>query len=228
MERAEKEADDADKSDSESSSDSSDSSSKSSFGHASEKGSPDRKKPALPKRKSTGASSTAKAKAKTKTPPGSAKKAGAEVEKFESAHDAAKKYLATIQELRADTLWKSCVRAHEVDRRLGRESAVVSHLESTMSSQEIDAAAIADAKTTVSKIKEQNQFVMSMKEVCIWLRSAKPSCLVLEVTEAGGTLSKLLAANDFVVGKRMAEDSATLREILLFVAKKLVDVPWHA
>lgn len=138
---AEKSGDD----DSSSSSDSDTSdSSRSSFGCQAEDESPKKKGRGAPKavakakRKST-SSAVTKSDAPTnrlrkKTP----QKASQDAEKkLRQNLETAGKFLASLQELKCDTLWRSCVRAGEVDRRLGREAAVVNSIDSLPCSEEM-------------------------------------------------------------------------------------------
>ena len=146
MERAQKETDLAEQSGSDDNSSSSDSSksSKSSFGVNESDSEPKRKRPA------------AKAQAKRKSLPSSAKKDSVgeakpptnrlrkktpqknqSAEKLRQGLEAAEKYMQSLVELRPDTLWRSCVRAHEVDRRLVKESSVISAIDSHLDSPEV-------------------------------------------------------------------------------------------
>lgn len=225
MDRAAKAADDENKSDSENSSSSSNSSSseQSSFKVASEKGSPS------PKRGAKRKSSAGKAKAKSSSDKrvrggGSTKKShNADLEKFNSALDAAQKYLATLEELKCDTLWRSCIRGKEVERRLGRESAISGALETSMDSDAVSTEKKDEANAIIVQIENQSKFVGNMKEMCRSLRSMKSAELVAEVTSTS-SLFKLLAADEFTAGKRLVSELPTLQDILLHVAKKLSEV----
>lgn len=140
---AEKSGDD----DSSSSSDSDTSdSSRSSFGCQAEDESPKKKGRGAPKavakakRKSTSSAVTKSDAAaptnrlRKKTP----QKASQDAEKKLMQNlETAGKFLASLQELKCDTLWRSCVRAGEVDRRLGREAAVVNSIDSLPCSEEM-------------------------------------------------------------------------------------------
>ena len=161
MERAQKDAEHAEKTD-DSGSDSSDSdsssSSKSSFGVKSSKSaSPKAKRKAAPKpgakKKGTPQNKTKKADEsgqpsaekvapsvrfrKKGTPKASpVKDPQAEAEKNVKQHlDTAQKYLQSLLELKPDTIWRSCVRASEVDRRLSKEVSVTNVLENLLGSE---------------------------------------------------------------------------------------------
>eukprot|EP00438_Fugacium_kawagutii_P010084 Skav204015 [mRNA] locus=scaffold3441:105973:107701:- [translate_table: standard] len=225
IERAEKEAMEKSSDGSSSSDSSSSDSEKSSFGVASEKGTPS---PKRAKRKSLTA---AKAKAKTSSeksrPKGNARKGTTirvEVEKFNTALDASQKLLPMLMEIKADTLWRSCIRQHEVERRLARESSVTSTLQTAMEPDAIPSEERERASEVMEAIQLQCNFIRNMKEVCRSIRSFKSEDFIAQVKSPDASLTKLLSADDFSAGKGLASELSTLKDILHFVGKKLVDV----
>ena len=228
LERAQKENDDDEKgSDDDGSSSNSDSSDSeaSSFGCASEKPSPKK----APKR------GGAKAKAKTASAParrnsrggGNVKKTGtSEVEKFKAALDGASKFQQLLAELKPDTMWRSCVRTHEVDRRLSRETSVVTTLQFAMEAGEVSQEDKDKGQVLVNDIQYQCHYIRNMKELCRTVRSMKVEELLGEISPSGGATSQLISlisANDFAVSRALALQVGTLADILSFVAKKLVE-----
>ena len=148
MERAQKETDLAEQSGSEDNSSSSDSdsskSSKSSFGVNESDSEPKRKRPAAKaqaKRKSLPSSVKKESVGEAKPPANRLRKKTPQknqsAEKLKQSLEAAEKYMQSLVELRLDTLWRSCVRAHEVDRRLSKESSVISAVDSLLDSPEL-------------------------------------------------------------------------------------------
>lgn len=171
------------------------------------------------KRKSTGsakAKPAGKANAKSK-----ARKAAADLEK---AIEGAEKFLGSLRELQVHTLWKSCIRASEIDRRLSRESSVVSNLDSSMSVDQCPEDLRQKAQNLMNDIQQEAKTVLNLKEFCKELRSCQD--LTKQVNSEGGTLCELLSADNFAVGKRVTADMATLADMLTFAAKKIIEVPW--
>ena len=215
MERAKKEAEEADNSDSgeSDSSSASDATSKSSFGVAAddepaEKG--------IRLRKKTRPSVAPKAKAIR----------GAKVKKeqleLQKSLDGAEKYLGSLVELQLHTMWKSCVRTNEIDRRLGRESSIISGLESGMNFDECPVGMSDKGHDLVKRIKAQVKTVLNMKEMCKVLRGSED--LVSEVSLPTSSLCAILSDQEFDLGKKLAADTNTRIDIVTFVAKKLVEV----
>lgn len=171
----------SDKEDSSSSSDSS-SSDKSSFGLSSEKS----LKPVAKRR--SGAKAKAKAAdkkrksgqmSKEKEAGVASKKQKAEMDKFNNVYDASEKYLNTLLELKPDSLWRSCIRAAEVDRRLGREAQILSSLEAAIDTLEADQdESKTKGKEMAQKVKKEVEVVRGLKEFCRILRDARPAALV--------------------------------------------------
>ena len=62
----------------------------------------------------------------------------AETEKLSGVMESSAKYLASLEELTPNALWRSCVRQSEVDRRLGRESNIIEAITEASSSNLAD------------------------------------------------------------------------------------------
>lgn len=181
LQQAEKNAESGSETEDSSSSSDSSSSDKSSFGLSSEKS----LKPAAKRR--SGAKAKAKATEK-KRKSGQVSKAGAggpnkkqkaEMDKFNNVYDSSEKYLNTLLELKPDSLWRSCIRAGEVDRRLGREAGILSSLEAAIDTLEDDQdESKTKGKEMVQKVKQEVEVVRGLKEFCRILREARPAALV--------------------------------------------------
>ena len=220
-ERAEKEADQDDSGpDGSPKSSSSSGSSKSSFGVADQDS--DEEAAKKPKRRSVG-SAKAKPAPKGKSQP--TKKGQKEKQELAKNLDVAEKYLASLQELKFHTLWKSVVRGPEIDRRLSRESTVLNSVEASMGACS-DPELTATGSKLCADINYQAKAVYNMRECCKIIRGAQVQELMNEVTTTGGSLAPMLSFNDFDLGKRLAADVNTLVDILLVTAKKLLEVPW--
>lgn len=224
IERAQKEQENMEKSSQESSSSDSSSSDseKSSFGCASEKASPS---PKRLKRKSAGAKSSAKPKSSAEKPRHRiTKKSGpGDNEKLKAACDMAEKYVQTIKEIKCDTLWRSCIRIHEVDRRVAKETSTVSALKTAMESDQVDQDQRKHAEDLIMEIENQCRFIRNMKDFCRLARSMKVEEFVAEASSTTGSLIKCLSQDDFAAGQMLVKEPMTLRDIMHFAGKKLLD-----
>ena len=181
LEQANKNAESGSDKEDSSSSDESSSSDKSSFGLSSEKS----LKPAA-KRRSGAAKAKAKAHdKKRKSGPmakrdalAPSKRQKAEADKFAAVYDATEKYLNTLLELKPDTLWRSCIRAGEVDRRLAREAAILSTLEAAIDTLEDDQdESKSKGRQLVQKVKQEVEVARGLKEFCRIVRESRPAAL---------------------------------------------------
>ena len=109
--------------------------------------------------------------------------------------EAAEKFLASLKELQVHTLWKSCVRSNEVDRRLSKESTVVNGLDSALSYDGCPEDVVTKGKQMVTDIQNQSRLVTKLKEFCKILRGIQLTDLVSEV-HSPGSLCSLMSADD--------------------------------
>ncbi len=220
VERAKKEAEEAENSDSSESESSaaSDGSSKSSFGVAGDDDEPPEKKVRMIKK------GKAPPAPKPKSKRGSPQVAKVKKEQIDlqKSLDGAEKYLGSLTELQLHTMWKSCVRASEIDRRLGREASIISGLENGMNFDGCPKDMSDKGHDLVKSIKAEVKTVLNMKEMCRILRGSED--LASEVSLPTSSLCAILSDQAFEIGRRMAADTNTFIDVVSFVAKKLVEV----
>ena len=169
----------------------------------------------LPRKRRSVGSAKAKPAPKGKSQP--TKKGQKENQELAKNLDVAEKYLASLQELKFHTLWKSVIRGPEIDRRLSRESSALNSMEASMGVCS-DPELTAKGWKLCADTKHQAKAVFSMKEGCRTIRGAQVQELINEVLATGGSLAPMLSSNDFDLRKRLAADTSTLVDFLLVTA----------
>ncbi|CAJ1401522.1 unnamed protein product [Effrenium voratum] len=207
------------------SSKSSGNSSKSSFGMRSD--SEEGKKKG--KRKAAGKLSSAKKKAKgqqEKLPaPGSLptakRKQGKQKDTGANTVCLARKQLELLQELTASVVWKSVIRASELDRRLAKGQSTVDELEGLQSNPRADEETKKLAEEMQTKIFTLCQEAASVKEISRVIRQSSPADLAEDVRCGGNLRENFLRCSPGIL-----VDHQTLTEMLQAIAKKLAEAVW--
>ena len=175
---------------------------------------------------STRQSDAPRTRCKGKTTP-QEKQAKIDLGKLETAVDAGSKYLASLNEMRPEVLWRSLIRIGEVDRRLGREQSVVNPIiEAALSADNLPVGQVDEARRLITTIKSTARLAIDLKEAIRNVRTSKPSQFVTEVRDENGSLVSILKAEGFRAGKALVSDLVTLGDILVFIAKKLQEEAW--
>lgn len=174
---------------------------------------------------STRQSDAPRTRCKGKTTP-QEKQAKIDLGKLETAVDAGSKYLASLNEMRPEVLWRSLIRIGEVDRRLGREQSVVNAIEAALSADNLPVGQVDEARRLITTIKSTARLAIDLKEAIRNVRTSKPSQFVTEVRDENGSLVSILKAEGFRAGKALVSDLVTLGDILVFIAKKLQEEAW--
>ena len=139
---------------------------------------------------------------------------------YASAFDAGEKLIALLQELTCPALWRSQVRTTEVDRRLGRVTPVSSEIQDAAAVVEKDPEAQEKLIKLSQKLDEEHQRVTALKEFCRTIRSSSSEEMVTEVTSVGALLHHFGCC-----WKCLYQSEGSLQEMVLMVAKKLLDAP---
>lgn len=228
MEKIKAEAEKGSDSDSDSSSGSS-SVSKSSFGCQSEQSS------GAPRKRAR----TAKAKAAPKKGAGSAaassRKSSGKGKDKEKEKESAKvlakeaqllessgKILTLLEELSCSAIWRSAVRATEVDRRLGRVVPLCSEVEDLVKevAGEERQGKLMEMR---SKLEGEHKRVTALKEMCKIIRAGSSEEIIEDISASGGILCHYTNCYMSVM-----EAEGALVEMVQILAKKLLDVSWIA
>ena len=141
--------------------------------------------------------------------------------------EGAEKLIGLLQELSAPTVWRSVVRANEVERRLGRVGAVTRELEDVITSllqaePGSDAAFKKDTFVNLNQLLQQEATrVNALKELCKFLRTATPEEVANDVSTAGNIIQYYGECYKCVM-----EAEGTLVDMIQTIGKKLVDVSW--
>ena len=140
---------------------------------------------------------------------------------------AAKKAKGSLDEVTADMIWRSVVRAGELDRRLQKAQQTEADLKTFVESE--GTAFFGQQKKEVEPFLESfgkvREVVTDFKDICREIRAITPEDFAKEISEGGsGELTRLLPK--VVESVLNAVDHPTFLDMLCFLAKKLHTVPW--
>ena len=126
-----------------------------------------------------------------------------------------------IVELKPADIWRSVVRAAEVDRRMSKVAAAQEDLLKLRASDKMSEMEQKQADDLDAKMKQSSDFVLAMKEVARIVRSKPLEELVKDVKEGLELLPHL--------GKcagPLLSDIPTISDIVHCLAKKLFEADW--
>ena len=123
-----------------------------------------------------------------------------------------------LAELTPDALWRSLVRATELDRRLGKVAAAERDLQKIGASDKADWQQKARATQMQDEINSLSEVVSAMKHVCSVFRMSDPGALTQEVLT-----SQELAKRVKQCAGKLFSDFSVLMDIIHTCAKKLVE-----
>ena len=184
-----------------------------------------------PKGKKTASKAKAKAKNKARQsekatekvekPSAKEKDAQKEAARFTSAITTQQKTLDLLKELNFGLIWRSTVRAAEVERRLVKGGSAREELSRILLNPRLDDDQQSQAKALDEALEETVSTVTSIKEVCRIVRSSTPEALEEDILKSGSLLASMSKCS-----AEMLDDMVTLSDILHVIGKKLVEVPW--
>lgn len=133
------------------------------------------------------------------------------------------KTLQSLNEITAEAVWKSLIRATELERRVTRATSATGDL------QKIPAmpAATADQKTKADDLAQEirlvSRNVSAMKELSRVIRSLTPPDMEREIQRCNHSelATHLDSCRDLLV-----KDGAVLMDLVTTIAKKLLEVAW--
>lgn len=132
------------------------------------------------------------------------------------------KLKALLQEITGPAMWRSVVRATEVDRRLGRVTAICKELEDAVAEiGDTDAAKKEKLVNTKTSIEDEADRVVALKDICKFIRSSTTQQMIEEVSSSGSILYQYEKCQ-----KSLIEADGTLPDMVQMIAKKLIDVSW--
>lgn len=133
------------------------------------------------------------------------------------------KTLQSLREITAEAIWKSLIRATELERRVTRATAAANEL------QKIPAmpAATEEQKTKADHLAEEIRqvacTVSAMKELSKVTRSLSPADMDREIHRCN---ESELAIHFGSCKDLLAKDGAVLMDVVTAIAKKLLEVAW--
>lgn len=201
-------------------SDSSSSSTTSSWGVQSEEAKSKKKPKAKAKRKSTPANSKPEAKKKGKAD--KEPKQEAKGKDIGALMESGGKLLTLLTELTAPALWRSVVRAAEVDRRLGKAPAVLQDLEDASTQVDADSEDHQKLQDLHLDVFNEVDRVENLRGLCKAIRSFGNDEMRDDVLDTG---SILIWFSKCYGGLFRCEQ--VLVDMIVNIAKKLLDVSWQ-
>lgn len=129
------------------------------------------------------------------------------------------KTLALLTEVTVNAVWRSVVRASELDRRLGKATTCREELRKLLENPKLDDADKDKAQDLDKKIESNMETIMATKEVSRLIRSSSPTDLAAEVVSSQN-LAKFFAK----CSSAILADFATLADMLHNLSKKLIEV----
>ena len=121
-------------------------------------------------------------------------------------------YFALLHELTPDVLWRSCVRAAEVERRLGRLSSIRSSLEKACDDD-------PDIAPLLCKIENEALLVDGVRSISRLLRASSSEELVRDLTQTGGIAE---CFREVKVVEHLLP-TKTFEEMCILLGRKVVD-----
>ena len=206
----------------ESNSDSSSTSSEdsgSSWGNQSE-GSGKGKRRAQAKRTSAPKPRKPDAKTKSKPKPAAASKEA----DMKSTLESGIKVLPLLEELTAPTLWRSSVRASEVDRRMGRSGPLLREIADLMTDPAADKESedYKSLHTLSKKMQEEIDRISALRDLCKFIRGSTSDQMAEDVATNGSMLE-----NFGYCWKSLLECEGTLVDMVGLISKKILEVRWR-
>lgn len=125
-----------------------------------------------------------------------------------------------LAELLPDTLWKSLVRATELERRVTKGNSANRDLEKICASPTTDSSVKKQAEDLQTEITSLVECVNSMKQFFTLARS-DPKVVIDEI-RGGESMGKHFAA----CAEKLLSDHSVLIDFVHVVSKKLVDESW--
>ncbi|CAK9112872.1 unnamed protein product, partial [Durusdinium trenchii] len=204
----------------ESNSDSSSTSSEdsgSSWGNQSE-GSGKGKRRAQAKRTSAPKPRKPDAKTKSKPKPAAASKEA----DMKSTLESGNKVLPLLEELTAPTLWRSSVRASEVDRRMGRSGPLLREIADLMTDPAADKESedYKSLHTLSKKMQEEIDRISALRDLCKFIRGSTSDQMAEDVATNGSMLE-----NFGYCWKSLLECEGTLVDMVGLISKKILEAP---
>lgn len=129
------------------------------------------------------------------------------------------KSLDLVLELTPNVLWKSLVRANELDRRLGKVQAAEREMQKLMANDRANQEQKERAQKLQSEILAAAEVVSSMKQLFLQIRSTDTS-LEQEMVSGQDLTINLAKCSD-----KLFADAATTMDVIHVMAKRLIDVP---
>lgn len=146
-----------------------------------------------------------------------------------STAESAEKLLGLLEELAGATVWRSVVRATEIDRRLSKVHPVCCELEDAMKALGPESERSDEEQTRFSrlhdlfmKLETESERVTSLKEMSKFIRAASPDDMIADVATAGSIKHHFAKCYKSVI-----EAEGTLVDMILAVGKKLLEVSWQ-
>ena len=141
------------------------------------------------------------------------KTSAAEAEKTSpKVKESGEAYFALLHELTPDVLWRSCVRAAEVERRLGRLSSIRSSLEKACDDD-------PDIAPLLCKIENEALLVDGVRSISRLLRASSSEELVRDLTQTGGIAE---CFREVKVVEHLLP-TKTFEEMCILLGRKVVD-----
>eukprot|EP00435_Cladocopium_sp_Y103_P059128 s45_g21.t1 len=140
---------------------------------------------------------------------------------------AAKKAKGTLDEVTADMIWRSVVRAGELDRRLQKAQQTEADLRAFVDSEGTSffGQQKNDVEPFLQTLSQVRESITDFKDICREIRAVTPEDFAKEISEGGsGELTRLLPK--IVETTVNNEDHATFLDMLCFLVKKLHTVTW--
>ena len=129
------------------------------------------------------------------------------------------KTLALLSEVTVNAVWRSVVRASELDRRLGKATTCREELRKLLDNPKLDDADKDKAQDLDKKIESNMETIMATKEVSRLIRSSSPTDLAMDIV-SGQNFANFFAK----CSSPILADFATLADMLHNLSKKLVEV----
>lgn len=129
------------------------------------------------------------------------------------------KTLALLTEVTVNAVWRSVVRASELDRRLGKATTCREELRKLLENPKLDDADKDKAQDLDKKIESNMETIMATKEVSRLIRSSSPTDLAVEVVSSQNLANFFAKCSSAILA-----DFATLADMLHNLSKKLIEV----
>eukprot|EP00438_Fugacium_kawagutii_P022411 Skav209132 [mRNA] locus=scaffold682:276847:281425:+ [translate_table: standard] len=147
------------------------------------------------------------------------------------AKDGAERLLGLLGELGAPAVWRSVVRATEVDRRVSRIGAIQCELQDVCCAMENEAGGPEQLSHEENirkdymiklhqKLESESKRVVALKDLCKFIRSATPDDMANDISTTGSVLENY--RNCYT---SLQDADGTLVEMIQTIAKKLLDAP---